>query len=122
MLFVGYNSGVSLISDYSGSEDTLCVGKMQSFFKSDDKNYLVEVLVPGFSKDDLYISVSKNSLTVGALVATSKNDGTSVVFRKEFKIGGIDIDGVTADLKNGVLIVTLPKINSESSQKNIPIN
>ena len=69
----------------------------------DDNNYIFEVELPGFNKGDIDITIKQNNLILKA-----SNDK-----RKREKAIALpqDIDGekISANLKNGVLTITIPK-------------
>lgn len=80
--------------------------------------YTIVADVPGADETSLELSLDRNRLTVRAPVAEAAGGaGEAVyaefapkVFERTFLVGeGIDRDGISADLKNGVLTVSLPK-------------
>lgn len=81
--------------------------------------YALDVDVPGFKKDDIEIALTGNTLTVRGKVEEQKEekDGDYYLcerqqgaFARTFSLPeGVDADKVAADLREGVLTVTLPK-------------
>lgn len=81
----------------------------------DDKNYYIELDVPGYTQDHLEISLENNILTIkGVNKQSEQGEGTSSKFRGEFtntfrlssEVNGEEIE---AKLEHGVLLVTIPK-------------
>ena len=85
----------------------------------DDEKFQLSVDVPGVEMKDLDVSVDEENgyLTVaGQRTVSSKNDETgasskySSKFSQTFALDdAVDLDKFSADLKNGVLVVTAPK-------------
>mmetsp|Transcript_55634 Transcript_55634/g.134859 ORF Transcript_55634/g.134859 Transcript_55634/m.134859 type:complete len:282 (+) Transcript_55634:317-1162(+) len=85
----------------------------------DDEKFQLSVDVPGVEMKDLDVSVDEENgfLTVaGQRTVSSKNDETgasskySSKFSQTFALDdAVDLDQFSADLKNGVLVVTAPK-------------
>lgn len=84
--------------------------------------YIVKADLPGFSKDNIYIDVERNRLTIRAKREdhTEERDENDRVIRQErhfgefyrsFYVNDIDQDKVDAALEDGVLKITLPKLN-----------
>jgi HSP20 family molecular chaperone IbpA len=96
------------------------------------------VALPGFSKENVVLELSDNMLTVSANTAnhnTNKNDDNTDADdnNKEHVTkaiqsvripSDIDRDNIKAALNNGLLIITLPRINDGSAKEAtiIPIN
>ncbi|MBP3283901.1 MAG: Hsp20/alpha crystallin family protein [Clostridia bacterium] len=92
-------------------------------FKTDiiDKGdkYLLQAELPGFEKKDIYIDIDGDYLTIQAEKDDSKEyDETDKVIKKEryyhsyarsFRVSGVEKDKITAEYKNGVLEMALPK-------------
>lgn len=94
--------------------------------------------LPGFSKENVVLELSDNMLTVSANTAnhnTNKNDDNtdadannpehvSKAIQSVRIPSDIDRDNIKAALNNGLLIITLPRINDGSAKeaKIIPIN
>lgn len=85
-----------------------------------DNSFRLELSVPGFSKEEVKISVQKNRLTIKSekTEAASENEGirylrrgfTSENFERSFELSKhIDADQITAHFNNGILEITLPK-------------
>lgn len=92
--------------------------------------YLCQIDVPGLRSEDLEISIADNVLTIqGKQVEESSNEGRYRIserrrraFQRQIRLGrGIDIEHIKAQLKDGVLTITLPKAE-EVRERRIEIN
>lgn len=90
--------------------------------KQDENAYKVQVMVPGFDKKDLSVTVKDNVLQVlGERSKDESYEGNNEFFsekceRKVALSDDIDYQNVKVDLKNGILNIYLPK--KESKDKN----
>ena len=90
--------------------------------------FTVQLAIPGYSKKDINISVDKDILTIASEKEVEENANFT---RMEFETGSfsrsftlpesIDIDGIKADFKNGILVITLPKMEEVKVKKEIKI-
>ena len=98
--------------------------------KYENGKYVIRVALPGIDPKDVEVSVQENELVVkGQRNAESKDEGAHY-FARELSYGaferrftlpeGVDANGVTADLKSGVLTVKIPK-KAEAQPKRITI-
>ncbi len=98
-----------------------------------DKNYSISVEIPGVDKDSIQISLNDGNLTIRGEKKQEKEEKDRNYHRIERSYGSFqrvlslppdaDSDKIDASFKNGVLIVTLPKIpGAKSSVKTIPIH
>ncbi|MFC5559773.1 Hsp20/alpha crystallin family protein [Ureibacillus thermophilus] len=96
--------------------------------------YIVQADLPGFNKDDVQIDIENNYLTIRAKRddQTEERDENDRIIRKErhfgefyrsFYIHDVDQDRIEAELENGVLKITLPKLQpgDDSSSRRIQI-
>ncbi len=93
----------------------------------DDKSFRVEAEVPGFSRDDLEISVVGDELRLSGKREHETKDEKSSFHRRERFTGEfsralrfgtpIESDKVEATFKDGVLTVTLPKSEAALPRK-----
>jgi HSP20 family protein len=90
-----------------------------------------EFIIPGMVKEDLTITFENGSLVVKGERKTAVDDETYSLVREERNYGTfnrsvdipvqIDAGSIAADLKNGILTVTMPKAE-EAKPKQISIN
>lgn len=87
-----------------------------------DKEYVVEMLLPGVKKEDVSISIEKEVMTIKAErkeIKDLKYNRKQTYFGKYERSfilpDDVDTDNIDASLNDGVLIVTVPKL--ETSKK-----
>ena len=91
----------------------------------------LHMAVPGFQKKDVKINLEKNVLTITSEKEAEKQTDDVRFTRREFVYGTfsrsftlpdtIDVDNINADFKNGILKVTLPKMEEVKIRKEIKI-
>jgi len=80
-----------------------------------EEGYVAEVEAPGFSADEIRVSVTGVTLTVeGKRTAegrayTRRERGAGALKRTLRVPSGVDLDGITARLEKGVLFLSMPK-------------
>lgn len=102
-----------------------------SFFRSADldafrtdvtdegDHYLLEADLPGFNKEDIHLELDDDTLTIRAerhsnvekkekhqVVRVERSYGS---YSRRFDLTGIQVDGIKANYRHGVLQLTLPK-------------
>ncbi len=80
---------------------------------NDNKNNItLEITLEGMEKEDLDINVKKNVLIIRAeKVITSESSHTKQLYTQQFLIPkNADKSAITASFEDGILIVTIPKI------------
>lgn len=91
-----------------------------------DDRYEVFLVAPGLSREDFNISLVENVMTISVeKTKTEENDENVVWKRKEFSAGGferkfelnekIDLDSIKAKYGDGILQVTLSKLEGEET-------
>ena len=98
-----------------------------------DKTFEIELAAPGFSKNDFKITVENNVLRISSDVskAKEKEEKKMECLRQEFAFGkftrsfslpnSIDTEKISADYKDGILHVILPKREELTISKQITI-
>ena len=91
---------------------------------------VVKAQVPGISKDNLQVNVTDNTLTLKGEMKEEEKKEEKNYSRREFRYGAfartitlpvvVQADKTTAQLKDGVLEVTIPKAE-QAKVKEIPI-
>ena len=108
-------------------EDTRSFARVMSpavdIFESDDTLTLVADM-PGVDKSGLDINLEKGILTLNGEVGIERrgkalmSEFTSTNYYRQFKLSEhIDADKATAELKNGVLTLAIPKAESAKPKK-----
>lgn len=86
-----------------------------------EKDFRIELLLPGFPKEDVKINYHKNLLTIKVDKAEENADKSEEFkyahrefgafnFEKNFKVpNSVDVENINAKFENGVLNLVLPK-------------
>lgn len=83
--------------------------KDEYYVTSDEKQWTIEIPLPGISKENLKIDIEDNMLTVQAL-PTVKSKAVKAVKKSWYVDESIDATAIVAKLENGLLTISLPKI------------
>jgi HSP20 family protein len=94
--------------------------------REDDKNFTLELAVPGMDKKDLKIDINEDVLTIGAEAKNETEENTEGYKRKEFSYSSfcrsfylpenVNRDKISAAYKDGILSVELPKNDEEKAK------
>ena len=96
----------------------------------DKDNYVIEADMPGLSKKDVTVDFNDGYLTIKASKNTEDKDEGKDYIRQErfygsmerkFYVGDIDESKVSAEFKDGVLKVLMPKETIDKPSKTIEI-
>ena len=83
-----------------------------------EKDFRLELSIPGFSKDEVRISVQKNVLTIRSEKNTENEESVNYLrrgfatrnFEKRYQLSkDINPDNISANFHNGILEIVLPK-------------
>ncbi|MEI8049018.1 MAG: Hsp20/alpha crystallin family protein [Bacteroidota bacterium] len=102
------------------SNETELTYKPAANVREDEKNYTIELALPGFTKDEISISFEEEVLTVTAgrqpkeevkgQKYTWNEFGHKSKYERSFQLPEtVDADQISAKFENGILNVTLPK-------------
>lgn len=93
--------------------------------------FTVSCELPGLDQKEIDINLASNVLTIRGEKKTDKTDKGARVFRREIRGGSfqrtlslpesVDSEKVTAELKDGILSITLPK-REDAKPKQISVN
>jgi HSP20 family protein len=92
----------------------------------DDSNYYIEALVPGINPEDIDLNLMRGTLSLSGERKENQNNGntwhrhergTGKFMRTIELSDAVDNSKVSAECRNGVLFVTLPKLQSERPKK-----
>ena len=91
----------------------------------DSKAFYLEAALPGYTNEDVNISVDKHVLHIASEKMNKKDDRKYVIrernnmkFDRAFSLPeGINEGAIDAEFRNGILIVTLPKLPVQQSKK-----
>ena len=95
---------------------------MKTDIQETDKNYILEMDLPGFSKDEVKVSLENGYLTISAAKGLNKDEKEKKNGRyirreryagacqRSFYVGeNISQDDISAEFKHGILKLTIPK-------------
>lgn len=93
----------------------------KSFIKTNEENYMVNLLLPGLTKKDLEIIVKDVHLTIS--YENKENNGYVDSFERTYKIpNDVDHKKIDAKMENGVLTITLHKEKEKIKKRLIQIS
>jgi HSP20 family protein len=111
----------SMLSDpffrQPASESAFANGFRVDIREKDDAYYM-EAELPGMTEDQINLTVDDNMLTISGDIQTEnkQEDGNRYYcerrtghVERSFNLDGIDLENISANYKNGILYVTLPK-------------
>ncbi len=101
---------------------------MKLDLSEDDKNYIVRAEIPGAKKEDIKVDIDGNRVSISAEIKTFKEEKKNEtvihseryegkVFRSFTLDSSVNEETAQAAYKDGVLELTLPKINSAKSKR-----
>ena len=122
-----------IFDPFKGFFDNMSADPCRTDIRDEGDRFIMESELPGFNKEDISVDISGNSLTLkaehkaeneekkeGKYIRRERSYGT---YERSFDITGIDSDKITADYKNGILIMVLPKKQPEApASKKLTIN
>ncbi len=107
-----------LFTNWENAMSTNFVPKVR--ISEDKDNFFINMEVPGLKKEDIKVAIENNVLTVnGVKKHEKKTEETNLItneiyfgeFSRSFNLSGdIKLDAIEAEVKDGVLFVTLPKV------------
>lgn len=98
--------------------------------KDDGGNYVMEAELPGVKKDSINIAYENNYLTISTSKQEEYEEKKDNFIRKErsygefsrsFYVDNVDESKINAEFKDGVLKITMPKLEKTSRSKKIDI-
>ena len=119
--------------DFDSMFDTLLTHSenMKCDFYEKDGCYYIEADMPGMDKKDVKLSYDNGYLTISAETNSSSEEKKKDFIRQErfsgymerkFYVGEIASEDVSANFKDGVLKVKVPKETVQKTKKTIEIN
>lgn len=94
-------------------------------------NVIAKMNVPGVDPEKINVTVEDNTLRVSGSHEEEKEEKKKHYYHKEIRKGSFERvvslpqsvlkDKVSAEYKNGTLVVTLPKVNSVESQHKVQV-
>ncbi len=87
-----------------------------------DENYVLNLIIPGFSKDEIEINVEKNTLNIQTAEAKKIAGINYEKINKKYDLPiDVDKENIVSSLENGILTITIPKLEKSIITKKIEI-
>ena len=96
--------------------------------REDEKNYTLDLAIPGIDKKDLKIDVNEDVLTISSEKSNESDESKNGFKRKEFSYSAfsrsfyvpenVDREKIDANYKDGILSISLPKLEEDKSKLN----
>ena len=118
-------TGFDLWNAFNDFDKNFFSGKMplnncRTDIRDDGDKYIMESELPGFEKEDIKLDINGSQLTIAAEHSTNndeKDDKGNYIrrertfgsYKRSFDIGDINTDAISAEYKNGILTIELPK-------------
>ena len=104
--------------------DTMPVNSCRTDIRDEGDKYVMESELPGFEKEDIKLDINGSYLVISAQhenTEEKKEDSGKYIhrerkfgsYKRSFDISDVDTDGISAEYKNGILIIDLPKKKHE---------
>ena len=104
--------------------DTMPVNSCRTDIRDEGDKYVMESELPGFEKEDIKLDINGSYLVISAQhenTEEKKEDSGKYIrrerifgsYQRSFDISDVDADGISAEYKNGILIIDLPKKKPE---------
>jgi HSP20 family protein len=94
--------------------------------REDEKNYFLELAVPGIEKNDIKIDINEDVLTISSERKNEMEENKEGYTRKEFSYSSfvrsfyipenVNPDSIQANYKEGILTVSLPKMEEDKKK------
>jgi len=94
--------------------------------REDDKNYFLDLAVPGIDRKELKIDMNEDVLTISSETKNESEESNDGYKRKEFSYSAfcrsfyipenVNREKIEANYKDGILSVALPKQNEEKNK------
>lgn len=119
---------------FESLDEGILKGSVAIDVEDTDDSYVVAADLPGFEQEDLTVEYAGKTVSITASKddSSEKMDEQSQYIRRERRQrsvsrsvrlpGDVDTEEAEAEYNNGVLTVTLPKVDRDSDGEDIPIN
>jgi HSP20 family molecular chaperone IbpA len=109
-------------------DDRLSIlSSIKSKFITQDKQYILVLEVPGYDKNNIKLKVNNHKLFIKGKIDNTKTNSATEHLNKKFNYvmslyDDIDQKSISSKLKNGILTITLPRIElKDQNAKEIPV-
>lgn len=104
--------------------DSMPINSCRTDIRDDGDKYVMESELPGFEKEDIKLDINGTQLTIAAEHSTNsdekdekgnyiRRERTFGSYKRSFDISDVDTEAISAEYKNGVLTLELPKKKPE---------
>lgn len=123
------NNGFDVFDPFGGFFGSMSAGCLSDMtcrtdIRDEGDRYIIESELPGFDKNDITVDIADGYMTLKATHSTEneEKDNKGNYIRRErsygsysrsFDLTGVDADHISAEYKNGVLEMVLPKQDGE---------
>mgnify|MGYP000906042284 CR=1 FL=1 len=130
-------NNVSLFDEFFNDffNDDLVVSsneKMKTDIIENDVNYVFNIEMAGFNKDDIKVSFNDDYLVIEATKTENKEEKDEKInylrreisygnYKRSFYLGSVNKDEIKANYDNGILNIVVPKSVKEETKKYISI-
>ena len=94
--------------------------------REDEKKFMLDLAVPGIDRKDLKIDINEDILTISSETKNESEESRDGFKRKEFNYASfsrsfqipenVNQDKIEANYKDGILTVSLPKVEEEKNK------
>lgn len=110
-----------LLSSFKGYE----INSLRSDIKETEEDYIIDVELAGFKKEDISLSFENKNLIVKASYKSLKDEKTKYlhiertegIYSRKFYLGDIKHDNIKANFENGLLTIIIPKDSYKEIEK-----
>ena len=104
---------------------------MRTDIYESDGNYIIEMDLPGFKKEEINIDLEDKYLVVSVSKKEKKEETTKYIrkeryygeYKRSFYVGAVEESSIKANYNDGVLVLSYPKIQTEkNTRKQISID
>lgn len=113
-----------MLSDLSAEKNMKC-----DIYEKDNK-IVVEMDIPGYKKEDIKVECNKGNIVIRATNTEKEEENKKYLHRerkvyekmeRSFHFDDIDEDSINAEFKDGILIITVEKIDEDKNKKFIEV-
>ncbi|MBD8923126.1 hypothetical protein EGR52_06845 [bacterium] len=113
-----------MLSDISAEKNMKC-----DIYEKDNK-IVVEMDIPGYKKEDIKVECNKGNIVIRATNTEKEEENKKYLHRerkvyekmeRSFHFDDIDEDSINAEFKDGILTITVEKIDEDKNKKFIEV-
>jgi HSP20 family protein len=94
--------------------------KLKTNIIENDDSYTMELLVPGFNKEDINITLNDEYLTIEVNKKEEKEyllkEINNYSYKRNYYVGKIELSDIKANLNNGILTLTIQKVKEKEKE------